>query len=1118
MVEITDLREREEALDPARSFIVQAPAGSGKTTLLIQRYLRLLSTVRSPEQVLALTFTRKAAAEMHGRVVEALEDVCSGAAAENENEAATQALAGAVLLQDKKLGWNLLHNPARLNVRTIDSFCASITRSTPLLSRLGLGAALTEAPDVFYEEAARRTLTLVDSDDRGGRAIRQLLRNNDNSLRDLEGKLVVMLKKRDQWLRHVGGALEDEEALRAALEGALASVVEAGLEEAKKAFPVEHTTVFTASARYAANNVAKENPINLLSNLIDMPLTSVSGLDQWRAAAHLLLVGLKTKKCSWRSQRGVNVSIGFSADKASGAVEAKEGFKRLLRALEGEDRLLRALADVYNLPEPRYAEEEWQILLALLHLLPLSVAYLREVFAEEGALDFPAVSMAAIRALGSEDNPTDLMLQLDNTFSHILVDEYQDTSWTQLGLLRALTCGWESGDGRTLFIVGDPMQSIYQFRDADVGLFLRGRSEGVGVVRLEPLRLKSNFRSRSHLVTWANETFGTGGVFPAEEDVTTGAVPYSKARAVKVPATEEAQVHIRLFRGRCDEQEAAEILDIIKNRPPDETMAILFRSRSHVGVIVEQLKAAGCDFMARELVPLASRPVINDLLALQGALCHHADRVAWLSLLRARWCGLTLADMHALCAGDRERPLWGLMHDKERLSALSEDGARRLTRFREVMGNAMRDRGRSSARRVLEGLWTSLGGQGLYEDRDFMDDAERFFDIIEDLDNAGTVSSMRELTQRVEALKAGHSAVGENPLQVMTIHGAKGLEFDHVILPGLGRPPQSSERDILYWMERGHDLLLAPMGKKGGPQVSRIYEYLRGVRTRRETLEQSRLFYVAATRAAKELYLFGHVDDNLKEIKPANKSFLSLITHVLTEDMVSTQDGQSHTAESAVKTTLHLKRLSPLWKLPVPEEAVSITASCSEKARESAAQRPEFNWAGEAARHSGTVVHGYLYSIALEGISAYSAERVRRQVPAMEAMLRGLGLNTAEAEVSARRCVEVIIKAITDARGQWILKARPSGAAELPMTGLVDGVLRRVIIDRTFIDEKGVCWVIDYKTGEHGGGDLAGFLDNEKERYRNQLEGYAELLSRVHLGKEVRKGLYYPAIPAWIEW
>src|SRR5690606_31866491 len=101
-----------------------------------------------------------------------------------------------------------------------------------------------------------------------------------------------------------------------------------------------------------------------------------------------------------------------------------------------------------------------------------AAAHLKVVFQQRHSVDFSEVALAALQALGNVE-PTDTQLAMDERIAHILVDEFQDTSFIQIELLEKLTEGWMPGDGRTLFLVGDPMQSIYAFRKADVGLFLK---------------------------------------------------------------------------------------------------------------------------------------------------------------------------------------------------------------------------------------------------------------------------------------------------------------------------------------------------------------------------------------------------------------------------------------------------------------------------------------------------------------------------------------------------------------------------------------------------------------------------------------------------------------------
>src|ERR671914_1413209 len=157
-VPIADASARRHTLDPGASFIVQAPAGSGKTELLIQRYLTLLARVEQPEEIIAITFTRKAAAEMRARVLAALAQVRNGSRPPQAHTQLSWELAQAVLAQAQERQWRLEAHPARLRIQTIDALCASLTRQMPVLSRFGAQPELIEDAGTHYREAAKRTL------------------------------------------------------------------------------------------------------------------------------------------------------------------------------------------------------------------------------------------------------------------------------------------------------------------------------------------------------------------------------------------------------------------------------------------------------------------------------------------------------------------------------------------------------------------------------------------------------------------------------------------------------------------------------------------------------------------------------------------------------------------------------------------------------------------------------------------------------------------------------------------------------------------------------------------------------------------------------------------------
>lgn len=1110
---IPDLKERTEALDPTRSFIVQAPAGSGKTELLIQRFLLLLGNVRKPEQMLAITYTKKAAGEMHARIMDSLIKAKDSLSPEKESEKKTLELAAKVLKADSKHKWNLLENPGRLKVMTIDSFCASLVRQMPLLSGLGKQPSISENPEDLYREAAERTIAMMDDDDKNGESVRLILRHLDNSIIDMEEHLVMMLSKRDQWLRHVSND-GDEEGLRSFLEESIKRLIEDVLLKLKNAFPSLQSKNLIKLARFAASNLlaeGKETRITNLENLNKVPSAKANDLELWQSIADLLLTAGDT----WRKPNGVKKTIGFPVDTIE-EKERKNEFQELLKLLLGNNRLLEELVDVRKLPNPQYEDEDWVVLRALLHLLPIAEKHLMQVFSEKGFVDFQCVARAALESLGTDENPTDLMLALDNKIHHILVDEYQDTSRTQLELLKSLTRGWESGEDRSLFIVGDPMQSIYLFREAEVGLFLDAKLNGIGSVELTSLTLKSNFRSTANIVEWVNKSFQWA--FPNEEDIFMGSIQYSPFLTVN-PMQDGFDVETRIYTARDDKKEATEIAEILNGIDKNETRAILVRARTHLNEIVQTLKKEDIDFRAQEIDPLMDRSIIQDLFALLRVLMHPYDRTAWLAILRARWSGLSLSDIHSLCFGDKENPVWELMNNDNLITSLSKDGKKRLLSLREKLQAALPLKGRISPRMLLEGLWIDLCGPACYEGSDSMQDAEGFFNLVDSASTGGEIDSLPGLASRLKDLYAIHSGNGENPVEVMTIHKAKGLEFDHVIIPGIGREPFQSEKSLLSWMERGEDLLLAPMKKKADESRSVLYDYMSGLKKDKGLLEQTRLFYVASTRARKKLYIFGNVkslkDDNIN-VSP--KAFISALKPMLKPEMLIEKeyepDEEIPESNGEQIPDLNPKRLPSEWEQPDVVSLIDIGS----QTKTPEIEQPEFLWAKSGIRHLGTVIHRYFYKIAREGLDSWNKQKVLKEKNRIESILLQLGLNKSESEEMALKGLDLLCKALEDEKGRWVLTDHQEASAEMPLTGVINGKIINGVIDRTFIDEKGIRWIIDYKTSYHEGGSLKNFLNEEKERYKDQLERYAALLLSGGEKKEIKKGLYYPALSGWIEW
>jgi ATP-dependent helicase/nuclease subunit A len=1053
-----DEQRRRTAIDPARSFAVQAPAGSGKTELLIQRVLRLLAIVERPEAIVAITFTKKAAAEMLERILAALRGASEGAAVAKPHERLTRDLAAAALERDRALKWNLLDHPGLLRVQTIDALCLSIAGQMPWLARLGAMPRIEDDTRPLYEEAARRTVLLIGGEPRYREPLEILLCHLDNHATRLQQLLADMLAKRDQWLPL---AVETDEDERAWIEGAMSRARIEAMDAVERAIPAAAREAWSETKRF------------LNTDTIGM--------------AEAIL----RKDGNWRSRPPKGCETQYAAliaqlDAARGVIDAF----RLLR----------------KMPPSRYTAPQWTIVGALLAALKMAAGQLRIVFHEEGMIDFCELGEAARRALGALGDPSELAFRLDSRIEHLLVDEFQDTSRVQVELLEKLTTGWQPGDGRTLFLVGDPMQSIYRFRGAEVGLFLYAQRHGIGGLPVETLRLEANYRSVKSIVERVNGLFVR--MFPKIGDISLGAIPYSAIEATQPDQGDQAAVVIHGF-GRDEERlEARKVVELVREAKSHGSVAILVRARTHLPWIVDALKQQKIAFQAIDIDPLNERTTVQDLLALTRAMLHAADRISWLAILRAPWCGLTLADLEALVRGRTEQTIWELLRD---LGALSEDGQRRATRLREVLSEAFAEQGRWTLRRWVERVWIRLGGPACLEgDQSALEDARDYFDLLEAEQTGSDVRDFDALSRRVALLYAKPAPGPEPWLHAMTIHKAKGLEFDTVIVPGLGRQEKKDGEQLFLFHEwpsdAGEQRLIAPIpaGESNGDP---LYKYLQEIEKRKSRLERVRQLYVAATRARKRLHLLGCAKLN-RDGEPGSNTMLADLWPALTKEERERFRQASSQVQSAASTATGavLRRLPDGWTLPALPRPVDWEGAGPLPVE---ARDPAYEWVGDSLRHAGTVVHALLQR-------AQGGDLEIPGLPALRKALVHAGVTPAEIETTARRVQEALQVMKASPRGRWILDRHQDARSEYAIAGVVAGQVVRGLVDRTFIDEKGVRWIIDFKTSSHEGGGREAFLDEQQRRYREQLERYARLLAPQ--GRPVRLGLYFPLLDGWREW
>jgi ATP-dependent exoDNAse (exonuclease V) beta subunit len=1088
-----DQAERDRSLDPRRSILVRAPAGSGKTTLLAQRFLTLLADVDEPGQVVAITFTNAAAAEMRNRILDDLRQAEPGP------------IAARALARSQALGWDLLNLPAQLRIQTIDSFCRDLAMQQPVLSGLGGSLDIRAQPSELYRRAARRTLEEIGQGNASlSAAIETLLDWRDNNWREIEDLTVKMLADRDRWMH-------------------------------------------------------------------DFVLNSEQDFDRLR----------------------LRLEFPF------------------LRA-DGETAPI------------RYTDAEWKIVHACFTLLRRAAAELRVVFAETAAADFTEVAQIALSVLKGEDEfPIDSAQAVADGIRHLLVDEFQDTSRRQHELLRRLIAAWSDREGRTCFVVGDPMQSIYGFREADAELFPRVEELGLEIAGELPLlfdsvHLTANFRSDSSLVASINETFaevfaasaGSGIVFAASQPARVTAEP-SGPHLVVAPA-QRMQLHCNFIpdsphnsdpnlkkavaeeRAAAQQKQIDEIVEIVRAHLPrieavrtanernqsgekkeKYRVAVLARARKSLVPVAAALRQASIPFRAADLEELKDRPEIIDVLSLARALFNPYDRVAWLGLLRAPWCGLSLADLHTLTSADSPKLLAQPVPElaRERAHLISPEGKVAVDRVLRSVAAAERLRASQPIATLgtwLERVWLQLGGAQCV-DTEARANLDLLWKSLDSLPQGEPDLLGSALASALDDLKAQPDPAADSDcgVQLMTIHGAKGLEFEVVVIPDLQASPGRHAPGMLSWLERGlppdfvsddseaseavTEFLIAPFSKKGAGSGN-AKKWVDRQRRERDVHEACRLLYVAATRAREELHFFARPsyksaagapselieprESLLRTAWPAWKNEIqrrfgewrvaSLAQPATLDSIAASASGNLFEFRPIADEPTLLRRLPTGFAQAAP--AVSIQAI--DEALVGAGRLYARHEGGLVSRALGKAVHALLQQLAQrpapQTLDAALAALVQQQ-PRIAATIRAAGIDSTNAARMDAQAVEIARHAANDPIAQWILAPHADAVNEIRWTGVVAGSLRTVQVDRVFragpapqsaaLPDEETWWIIDYKTAHQDNLDPAVLLPELRRQFAPQVEAYAAVLRNLRgAGIHLCVGLYYPRMSLFDWW
>ena len=1124
MNRINDQEERDLAINPFQSFIVAAPAGSGKTGLITQRVLKLLSTVQYPEEILAITFTRKAAAEMAGRVHHALENASNVPRPSNVYEAKIWDLARHVLERDKELGWNLQEIPNRLRIKTIDSFSRFIASQFALETEFGDIADPCSNPETHYLAASHNLIQKLENDEILASHLSLLLKHIGNDLERCSQLLADLLGKREHWLPLIFGI--DEGSLY--FQHVIEEIVEENLISLNQ-FLLPIAAELGELVNFATSHAIQEQDadFHVIKDMASLPGTEASNLGQWK----IILKFLVTK--TGKVRKKLTARDGFPSDRPT----QKERMKNILSWCECQTDLLLRIETVNNLPSMTNNIQQQALLEALSYLLPRLAAELDIEFKAQDTCDYSSITLAALQALNLKEDSTwsDTMLRMDYQIKHILVDEFQDTSSTQLNLIKSIVDNWQPDEDRTLFLVGDAMQSLYSFRNANVGLFLNSQRHPIGQIHCKPLTLSTNFRSDKVIIDWVNSAFSES--FPSQPDITRGAVTYSPSSSFK-QGTKDAIVDFIGFTGNdSDSEEARQIgsrCRKIISRNKEETIAIMVRSRNHLKYIIPELRRQGLSWEAQEITKLSQKMPVLDLMSITRAFLSPADRIAWLAILRAPFCGLGLHDILVISNSTDDKSYFGgvvldqLLNILESPASenLSEYGFNVLKRVIPIIKAAWSDRGRQTLRKAVESTWYELGGPATISDESEKSDIRRFFDLLESHQANSTIKDWRQFEVVADELFASPMSIDSatqysgTKIQIMTIHKSKGLEFDHVFLPGLASRSASDKKSLMQWQMRideknQESLLVAPLGAHGDDDDP-IYKYLSYEQSLRSQLEKTRIMYVAATRAIKGLYLYAKLRPGKKDdiTPPSKSSLLWTIWNPIERQIKAGKYAVMKTEKSDLVLSMDGPKLTHIRRLPADFKAKKPPTNSLMTNSPSAVKQVSESVPSEElslrASQLGTLFHRTLKQLANEGLDAWPDHRRQKLPLVWQAQLREFGIVGTPTELNELQTALALM--LSDSSGQWVLSSHPQAYSEKSISySKPDGSFGTSVIDRTFVTD-GIRWVIDYKLSKPGQDEsFEEFKERQVSRYTNQLTHYAYLCSQM--GPEpVKCALYFPKL------
>ena len=1076
-----DADARAYAVDPRNNVVLEASAGTGKTSVLVTRYVNLLKAGVDPANILAITFTRKAAAEMRERIIRELRT-----AAER-----SQFDAGRWVELRDRLG--------EIAISTIDAFCLSLLHEFPLEADVDPAFDLadeTEVPrliSVALDRALRILVGMARTDSDIALVLAQLgIARTKEGLATLLDRRLVAWDALDRFLARGPVDLNAPAICRAAA-AALADTL-AAIPGGPAAFLADGPT---AHPRYGLFLRDAER----LRHIGGEPEAAIRSVID-RVSGHFLTTDGTARK-------GSSIYPYTQAH-----YPTRDAMRRHRDAVFGIAPRVAAVMFAFN--------RDLNVVLArgVRRMFGVALQQYRAALDERALLDFSDVLEKALQLLRQMDEFSQSRFRLESRFQHVLVDEFQDTSRAQWQLVSLLVQAWGEGLGvaanPSIFIVGDRKQSIYRFRDADVSVLEQAADyiQGLRPAGRSRRSIVRSFRAVPELLHFVNDVFSemsqpstTSSAFTYEDrdrfpvGVDSAGVGISQAPVLGVAVADTAD--------ECAAAIADEVGAILTGgvtvrdkgtgvarpaRPGD--IGILFRSRSTHREFERELNVRGIPTYVYKGLGFFDADEIKDVVSLIRYLADPSSDLRAAAFLRSRFMRVSDSALARL-APRLSSALIGDAFPHDHL--LDDEDREVLVHARPAVRRWLERTDRIAPAELLDEVLTETGYAfelGGARRRQAWENLKKLRSLVRRVQNRG-YATMARMAEHLNALSAGDesNAVVEalDSVNLMTVHASKGLEFPIVFVVNLAKGASGPPRPVRLSIDADEPSVSV------GPFISETDE----AEKEHERHETRRLLYVALTRARDRLYLSSALKEgslvpgrgSLAEVLPGSLlRFLSGAASVFKEvDTIGWTGSSGHEYSWRVCRVAGAPATAPA----IGTLGREVPHADDFEAPQAAAERVRVStrdWSPDAPPASQATVHGFtsdrllgvlvhrLFEHADPAIGDAGVRELCRR------LLRDEERTTMDAsEPLVERAVEVWARARTRSDVMTALSG-PSRIFEVPFALSVEGrpEIVRGTIDCLVRKGDGAVLVVEFKTGR------------SRPEHQRQLDIYVRAATVLH--------------------